>query len=115
MAQNTKRSKTFTQDDRRTSIADTLTDANGTVIDLTGHTVAFRMVDAAAGTVKINSAAATVDAALLGNVSYAWGATDLDTPGTYYYWWIVTRTSDSKVEHFPGDKRTRELIVVAKE
>lgn len=103
--------KYFTVGDRRTSIADTLVDGNGDVVDLTNHTVAFLMKDES-GTVKVNYSAATVDAAASGTVSYAWAANDVNTEGTYYYWWRVTRTSDSKVEHFPGDGAKRKVIFV---
>lgn len=107
MSQNELRIKYFTVGDRRTAIADTLYDANGSVINLTGHTVAFLMVSTS-GTVKVNYAAATVDSAAAGTVSYSWAAADVDTAGTYNYWWKVTRTSDAKVEHFPGDAATSE-------
>lgn len=106
--------KVFTVGNRRTSIADTLIDADGDAIDLTGHTVAFRMI-AADGTVKVDNAAATVDDATAGNVSYAWAAADVDTAGTYYYWWIVTRASNSKTERFPGDGRKRLVILCPNE
>lgn len=105
--------KTFTVGDRRTSMADTLVDQSGTVVDLTGHTVSFLMVNKATGAVKVNYAAATVDSAAAGTVSYAWAAADVDTAGTYFYWWRVTRISDSKVEHFPADGPKRRVVFVA--
>lgn len=113
MSQNEKIVKYFTKGDRRTSIADTLYDANGGVVNLTGCTVAFRMVLDSDDTVKVNSAAATVDSAAAGTVSYAWAAADVDTAGTYAYWWIVTVTASGKVEHFPGDGKKRYAVIVA--
>lgn len=111
MSQNETIEKTFTKNDRRTALADTLVDADGDPIDLTGHTVALLMKNNA-GTTKVNYSAATVDDATSGEVSYSWALGDLDTAGVYWYWWRVTRTSDSKVEHFPGDGRKRKLTVV---
>lgn len=92
--------KTFTQGDIQVAIADTLVDANNTVVDLTGKTVQFRMV-ARDSTVKVNSATATVDSpATSGLVSYQWVAGDIDTQGTYYYQWITIDGSGRK-QHFP--------------
>lgn len=103
--------------DRRTAIAATLRDADRAPVDLTGHTVAFRLTRASDDTVKINSAAATVDSALLGQVSYALSAADhtaIATAGDHWAWFIVTRTSDSKVDHYPPEgKRWRVTMHTA--
>ena len=104
---NAPLTKHFTVGDRRIPIGDTLADADGTAVDLTGCTVAFRMVLCSDDTVKINSASATVDSATDGQVSYAWTADDVNTAGIYAYWWIVTNTATTKVEHFPADGRRR--------
>lgn len=105
----------LTVGDRRTPLTDALTDSSGAAIDLTGHTVALRMV-AEDGTVKINSAAGSVDSpATNGYVTYNWAAGDVDTAGTYWYWWVVTRTSDGKVEHFPADGRKRKIVFMPSE
>lgn len=108
-------SKYFTEGDRRTSIADTLVDANGDPINLAGHTVAFRLVRGS--DVLIDDAAATVDDEDAGQVSYSWAA---DEPPAVegslqdecHYWWILTRTADGKLEHFPGDGKLRRLYLV---
>ncbi len=101
--------KNFTVGDRRTPIADTLErlldDGVTTApVDLTGCTVAFKMI-AEDGTVKVNSAAAVIDDEDNGEVSYLWQAADVDTEGLFYYWWIVTQSG--KTEHYPADGRKR--------
>lgn len=102
-----------TKGDRRTAIAATLRKPDGEVVDLTGCTVTFRMVKASDDTVKINSAAATVDDAEEGDVSYSWAAADVDTAAEYYAWWIVTRTSDSKTDRYPPEGKRFKVIVVS--
>lgn len=93
----------FTVGDRRTPIAGALKDSAGTAIDLAGHSVAFRMVDAVNFAPKVSDAPATIDTAASGEVHYDWAAADTDTPGDYWAWFVITRTSDGKREHFPGD------------
>ena len=110
---NEIREKQITVGDRRSMISDVLVDAATDLpIDLTGHTVAFRMYTEA-GAVKVSDAAATVVTPASGVVGYAPTAADVDTAGTYFYWWIVTRTSDSKKETFPSDGRKRRLVIYA--
>lgn len=110
---NTPYTKTFTQGDLRTNIADVLVDATGTPINLTGSTVAFRMISQSDKSVKVNNAAANLDDAPNGKVSYTWQATDLNTPGLYFGWWIVT--TGGKTEHFPGDGEKMTVKVVVSE
>lgn len=110
ITQNKLVKKTFTQNDRRTSIADTLKGADCKAIKLTDSTVVFRMVSDADDEVKVDDQPAIIDNANSGKVSYNWGVNDLDTPGTYSYWWIVT--TNGKNEHFPGDAKMRKVIVV---
>lgn len=98
--------------DRLTSIAAKLRKADGTALDLTGCTVAFRMVKQSDSTVKINNAAATVDSATAGTVSYAWAAIDVDAAGTYVGYWIVTNTAASKVDTYPPDGQKLIIEIV---
>lgn len=56
--------------------------------DLTGLTVKFRMV-ADDGTVTVNNANATIVDEDNGLVQYDFAAIDVDTPGTYWGWFIV--------------------------
>ena len=93
--------------DRLTPISATLTQ-NGSVVDLTGKTVAFRMITAA-GTVIIDNAAATVVSAAAGTVSYSFAAVDVATVGTYYGWWIVI--SGGLSDHFPHDGRKVRIVL----
>ena len=98
----------LTVGDRRRSFARTLENPDGTPLDLTGMTVAFRMVNAADNAVKINNAAAAVVTAAEGKVRFDWGATDVDTAGTYFVWFIVTDGA-SKVETYPYNLGTPDL------
>lgn len=101
--------KRFTTGDLRVAIADTLEDSEGTIVDLTGMTVAFRMTPEGSDTPKVDDAAATVDDAEAGEVSYSWVAADVDTEGTYDYQWIVT--SATKTEHFPVGAKAKVVFV----
>lgn len=74
---------------RGKAISGTLKDASGP-INLTGSTVAFRMVNASDGTVVVNDAAATVVSAVDGTVKYDWGVGDTDTAGEYLGEWTIT-------------------------
>lgn len=60
-----------------------LKDIAGTVVDLTGRTVTFRMIEISTGTVKVDDSAATITSATLGKVQYDPSAADMDTAGTY--------------------------------
>lgn len=106
--------KTFTQNDLRTGIGDQLIDAQtGSPINLTGSTAAFRMISQTDKSVKINDVSATFTDVPNGKVAYSWTGTDLDTPGLYWGWWIVT--TGGKSEHFPGDGEKMTVKVVAAE
>lgn len=113
MPANTPYTKTFTQNDLRTAIADQLVDATTTAINLTGSTVAFRMISQTDKSVKVNSASAAITDAPNGKVAYSWAGTDLDTAGLYWGWWIVT--TGGKTEHFPGDGEKMTVKVVTAE
>jgi hypothetical protein len=66
----------------------TLTDDTGP-INLTGATVKFQMRLPGSTVLKVNTNAQIV-AAVAGQVSYSWQATDTDTPGVYIGWFLVT-------------------------
>lgn len=71
-----------------------------------GASVYFKMREADSETIKINEEATIVDAAK-GKVTYAWGPTDLDTPGEYFGWWEIAGPGASvESEEF--------LIIIAK-
>lgn len=65
-----------------------LSDADGE-IDLTGATVKFQMRLPGSSTLKVD-AAAVVEDADQGEVSYTWAGTDTDTRGLYIAWFQVT-------------------------
>ncbi len=90
------------ENDTGSSFQKTLEDENGAAVDVTGATVRFTMTSALDGTVKISEAAATIDDAVNGLVSYTWAAGDLDTPGDYFGEFEVT-FSGGDVQTFPND------------
>jgi hypothetical protein len=64
------------------------------VVDLTGCTVRFRMVDMITKIVKVDASATIVDA-LTGAVRYSWQLGDTDTSGVFDAFWVVS---------FPGSR-----------
>ena len=111
MSQNHTVVKTFTVGDTRVALADTLVDINLEPIDLTDMDVVLRMVDDD-GIVKVDDAVAIIDAdPETGKISYSWADADVDTAGTYRYWWIVEDIG-GRVEHYPADGRKRKIIFV---
>jgi hypothetical protein len=64
------------------------TDGVLAVRDLTNSTsVKFTLVNAATGVVVINAASATIVTANAGLVRYTFTASDIQTPGIYWYTW----------------------------
>lgn len=77
---------TIKKGDRKPPLLATLRQGDGTPQDLTGATVTFSMtlVPGDGNPPKVNNGSCTiVGSAVNGQVSYAWGATDTDTPGSY--------------------------------
>ena len=89
------------QNDTRPAIAANLTDANAAAVNLTGATVRFSMRVEPAGTVKVSAAAATIDDAEAGQVSYNWTASDTNTADDYEAEFQVTFVGGA-VQTFPG-------------
>lgn len=81
---------------RDPSIAEIITIA-GVVKDLTGCTVKAKMRAVGSSTLKVDTAA-TVVSAPAGSVRYDWQAADVDTAGTFLYWWEVTTTATGKTQ-----------------
>lgn len=73
----------------------------GTAVDLTGTTVRFHMKLPGASSAKVD-AAANIDSATDGEVSYTWQSGDTDTAGLYLAEFEVT-FAGSVVRTFPVD------------
>lgn len=83
---------------------------NGTVRNLTGLTVKFRMYDSE-GTL-ITDAAASVLSAAAGTVEYDFAALDVATEGTYYGWFVVLGgTGGTEPDHYPNDDDGIEIEI----
>lgn len=76
---------------RSPSITDTIK-VDGAAFDLTGSTVKFKMRQEMSATLKVD-AAATIVTPAAGAVRYDWAALDVDTAGTFIFWWEVTLPS----------------------
>jgi hypothetical protein len=83
---------------RDPSITENLTYTDGTVVDLTGKTVKFKMRALNSAVLKVNAAATVVGAPTNGDVRYDWAALDVDTGGRYLVWWEVTTTASGKTQ-----------------
>ena len=84
----------------RETITAQLFDQDGVVVNLTGLSMLFRLVNCADGTVKVDNAAATILEALTGKVGYAPAAIDVNTSGRYAIYWI---TNEVPARRFPYD------------
>lgn len=72
------------QDDLFPPVDATVTDADGTVVDVTGATIKFSMRNSRSpSTVKVNGATGSIVDAAAGKIRYTMVGTDTDTPGTY--------------------------------
>jgi hypothetical protein len=104
--------RSFTVGDRLISLLADLYDGQEVpqpiVLD-PGETVAFRMILASDGSVKVDDDAAVIVtrgdavAGTPAQVRYDWGVWDVDTAGSYLGWFI--RTMDGQTEHFPTQDR----------
>lgn len=91
--------------DQRPSISDTLQDAAGTAVILTGLTVRFYARRASTTTMVIDGATATITGALYGQVLYDLSPADVIalTPGIYHCFWRVT-FGDTTTQRHPNDR-----------
>ena len=89
------------QGDTTSVLNRTLRDADGNVVDVTGATIVFSMMNSA-GTVKVNLQSASIVTAAQGAVRYTWASADVDTVGTYRGEFKVTY-SGGGIQRFPND------------
>lgn len=97
------------QNDTSPTLDAILTDANGTVVDVTDATVRFHMLKIGATTLKIDAAASVIDGAA-GHVRYALQNGDTDTPGTYKAEYQVT-FPDGSIETFKNTPDQLRVVI----
>lgn len=98
------------RNDTSPAIAQQLLNGSGVAVDLTGASVRFHMSSSAG--VLIVDAAATIDVAATGMVSYQWQAADTALSGTFSQEWEVTYAG-GRIETFPNNKHN--TIVITKD
>ena len=88
-------------------------DSNGDlqVVDLTGKTVTFKMINAADGTTKISatSTGVTVVTAASGTVNYDFSSGGVDEAGVFWGTFIVTESGDT--DSFPVMQQGLRIII----
>lgn len=100
---------TVKRNDREPPLNAALKNLDDSNVNLTGATVKFLMTLQGGSTPKVNAAATIVDA-LLGQVRYSWGATDLDTVGKYNGEFEVTFPGGNK-QTFPSHEYITVRVV----
>lgn len=95
----------------REPIAHQLCDNKGAPLDLTGKTIVFRLVALSDGAVIVDDAAATIDEAATGKVSYTPAAEDVDTAGAYAAYFLDTTSSPPR--RFPYDAARLQIHIYA--
>lgn len=100
---NTEQTNYRTVGDREVPLAVGLT-RDGAVVSLTGKTVKFGM-KSEDGTTKVAETAAnvTVTNATQGHVQYDWQASDVDTAGVFYAFFVVIDDVTSRRDTYPPD------------
>jgi len=88
-------------------------DSNGDlqVVDLTGKTVTFKMVNAADGTTKISatSTGVTVVTAASGTVNFDFSSGGVDEAGVFWGTFIVTESGDN--DSFPVMQQGLRIVI----
>jgi len=99
---------TIKQNDTSPAFQASLKDANGASVNLTGATVAFRML-ASDNTLKVNYQMSVTDASA-GSVTYNWQSGDTNTVGNYTCDIKVTY-SDGSLETFPNNEYLTVTVI----
>lgn len=101
--------------DTRTVLPVTLQQPNTagvlTAVNLTGHTVKFKMINAATNAVKVaeSDTGVTVVVAADGTVNKAFLAADVDTAGIY--WGFFVSYEAGKPDHFPVHQQGLKIVI----
>ena len=89
----------------------TLKDAAGVGVNLTGSTVKLTLTNVETGILKITEAAVVIITALSGIVEYTWLTADTDTAGIFSAEFEVT-TSGGAIHTFPNAKQNQLLVTM---
>jgi hypothetical protein len=87
-----------------------LLDQDGNVVNLAGLTMKFRLVKISDGSEKVADAAATVNDAATGKVSYTFTADDVNTAGRYAAYFLDTTSDPNRRWPYDGAKRIIEIV-----
>lgn len=95
------------QNDHGEAVADTLKDADGNAVDISGATVRFVMAPLNGDTLTTDAVASNDQVGdgsdgSKGAVHYTWASGDTATAGRFRARWIVTYTT-GEVQSFPND------------
>lgn len=82
----------------------TLTDRDGTAIDVSSVTSVDLYVEDSAGNSVISDQSVTIEDGANGEVSYVFGSTELDSADTYYAEFVIDRGTGTSFEHVPHDR-----------
>jgi len=82
-----------------------------TAVDLTGLTVAFKMLNAATGATEIalTSTGVTVTTAASGQVQYDFSGAGVDTAGVYWGTFVVTQSTET--DSFPVRMQDLRILI----
>ena len=82
-----------------------------TAVDLTGLTVAFKLVNAATGATEIalTSTGVTVTTAATGQVQYDFSGAGVDTAGVYWGTFVVTQSTET--DSFPVIQKDLKIVI----
>lgn len=104
----------ITKDDLLKVPRATLKDSEGEAVNISGCTIAFRMVNVDTGVVQVDNAAGQnlqndADSTTTGKVRYVWSSGDTAVAGLYRCYFVVTNTDKST--HYPPDDDFYILII----